>query len=114
MEPWTIARAFAKESWSREYFEKIKRYLLRLKNSSSYSKYLDEDLNYISFFVFQSSAHQAHYEQFGDLHGNVTVNGTNYKLELNVMRDHTHGSIRDWRLMHRYGIQNFTTINGFR
>ena len=25
MDPWTIARAFAKEPWSREYFDKIKR-----------------------------------------------------------------------------------------
>ena len=25
MDPWTIVRAFAKESWSREYFDKIKR-----------------------------------------------------------------------------------------
>ena len=65
-----------------------------------------------SKFLF--SAHQCHYEQFGDLHGNVNVSGTEYKLELNVMRDHTHGSKRDWRLMHRYGIQNFTTKNGFR
>ena len=66
------------------------------------------------FIIWNFSAHQAHYEQFGDLHGNVNVNGTSYKLEMNVMRDHTHGSVRDWRLMHRYGIQNFTTSNGFR
>ena len=24
MDPWTIARAFAKEPWSREYFERIR------------------------------------------------------------------------------------------
>ena len=26
-----------------------------------------------------------------------------------VMKDHTHGSIRDWRLMHRYCFHQFTT-----
>ncbi len=59
-------------------------------------------------------AHQCHYEQFGDISGTVTVDGKEYPLDLNVMRDHTHGSTRDWRLMHRYGIQNFTTKSGFR
>ena len=61
-----------------------------------------------------SSAHQNHYEQFGDLTGTATVDGVDHVLNLNVMRDHTHGSVRDWRLMHRYGIQNFRTENGFR
>ena len=28
---------------------------------------------------------------------------------LQVMKDHTHGSIRDWRLMHRYCFHQFTT-----
>ena len=59
-------------------------------------------------------AHQCHYEQLGDVQGHVTVDGEDFPLSLNVMRDHTHGSTRDWRLMHRYGIQNFTTKTGFR
>ncbi len=59
-------------------------------------------------------AHQSHYEQFGDLRGVVKVDSDTFELDLNVMRDHTHGSNRDWRLMHRYGIQNFRTANGFR
>jgi len=84
MNPWTAARAFAKEPWSKEYFDKIKK------------------------------AHQSHYEQFGQLTGTVEVNGKVHDLELDVMRDHTHGSTRDWRLMHRYGVQNFTTKNGLR
>ena len=63
---------------------------------------------------FLSSAHQNHYEQFGDLRGTVSVDGTAFKLDLNVMRDHTLGSVRDWRLMHRYGIQNFRTESGMR
>jgi len=85
MEAWTVARAFAKEPWSREYFDGIRK------------------------------AHQCHYEQLGDVEGHVSIDGArDFPLSLNVMRDHTHGSTRDWRLMHRYGIQNFTTKTGFR
>lgn len=63
---------------------------------------------------FPSRAHQNHYEQLGEIHGSVKIDAIEYPLNLHVMRDHTHGSIRDWRLMHRYGIQSFTTQNGFR
>ena len=42
------------------------------------------------------------------------VDGVSHSLDLHVMRDHTHGSVRDWRLMHRYGIQHFRTTDGFR
>ena len=63
---------------------------------------------------FHSRAHQCHYEQLGDVQGHVSIDGNLFQLSLNVMRDHTHGSTRDWRLMHRYGIQNFATKNGFR
>lgn len=59
-------------------------------------------------------AHQNHYEQFGDVSGTVEVDGRSYPLELSAMRDHTHGSVRDWRLMRRYAIQNFRTESGFR
>ena len=65
-----------------------------------------------TYFLFR--AHQCHYEQLGDLRGVATVDGKIHNLTLNVMRDHTHGSTRDWRLMHRYGIQNFATQTGFR
>ena len=67
-----------------------------------------------ALFVFPYRAHQCHYEQLGDMQGNINIDGADYSLSLNVMRDHTHGSTRDWRLMHRYGIQNFTTKTGFR
>ena len=61
-----------------------------------------------------SRAHQNHYEQFGDIQGSVVIDGKSFSLDLNVMRDHTHGSTRDWRLMKRYGIHNFRTETGFR
>ena len=63
-------------------------------------------------FLFR--AHQNHYEQFGDVCGTVTIDGADHQLNMNCMRDHTHGSTRDWRLMRRYGIQNFRTQEGFR
>ena len=34
--------------------------------------------------------------------------------KVSVMRDHTHGSNRDWRLMHRYCLHNFTCEDGTR
>ena len=30
------------------------------------------------------------------------------------MRDHTHGSVRDWKLLHRYCFHQFTTVSGLR
>lgn len=56
MDPWTVAKAFAKEPWSKAYFDRLR------------------------------SAHQNHYEQFGDIKGVATVDGKDYKLDLNVMR----------------------------
>ena len=60
-----------------------------------------------------SRAHQNHYQHLGDLHGTAVVNGATHNLELQLLRDHTHGA-RDWRLMHRYAIQHFTTETGLR
>ena len=79
MEIWTVARAMARESWSRQYFARLK------------------------------SSHQNHYEQFGNISGSVTIDGEAKSLALEVMRDHTHGSIRDWRLLHRYCFHQFCT-----
>ena len=45
MDPWTVARAMAREPWSRQYFEGLK------------------------------AAHQSHYEQFGEVAGLVSVDG---------------------------------------
>ena len=46
MEPWTVARAMSREPWSREYFQRLK------------------------------DAHQSHYEQFGDVSGILSIDGT--------------------------------------
>lgn len=58
-------------------------------------------------------SHQSHYEQFGKLTGTIIVDGVQHPIDLDVMRDHTHG-IRDWKLMHRYAFHNFTTDHGIR
>ena len=84
MDPWTVARAMAREPWSRQYFERLK------------------------------AAHQSHYEQFGEVTGLVSVDGQERALKVSVMRDHTHGSNRDWTLMHRYCLHNFTCQDGTR
>ena len=34
-------------------------------------------------------------------------------FEVSVMRDHTHGSARDWKLMHRYCLHNFTCRSAY-
>ena len=84
MDPWTVARAMAREPWSRQYFERLQ------------------------------AAHQSHYEQFGEVSGLVSVDGQERDLKVSVMRDHTHGSNRDWTLMHRYCLHNFTCQDGTR
>ena len=99
MEPWTVARAMAREPWNKEYFQRLK------------------------------DAHQSHYEQFGDVSGILTIDGSrrdilvnllnkslknDLLIQVNVMRDHTHGCTRDWKLMHRYCLHNFTCKNGIR
>lgn len=41
--------------------------------------------------MYTFRAHQTHYEQHGDIEGTVTVDGVNYPLSLNSMRDHSYG-----------------------
>lgn len=79
MDAWTVARAMSREPWSRAYFDRLK------------------------------AAHQNHYEQFGDVKGAIEVDGVSHHLDVQVMKDHTHGSIRDWKLLHRYCFHQFST-----
>jgi len=82
--PWTMARAIAKEQWSREYFQMLK------------------------------EAHQTHYEQHGNLVGEIEVDGKKYKFEMPSMRDHSYGVKRDWKLLHRYIFHMFSLEDGRR
>ena len=79
MAVWTVARAMAREPWSRQYFARLK------------------------------SSHQNHYEQFGNITASLEVDGDVSSIAVEAMRDHTHGSIRDWRLLHRYCFHQFCT-----
>lgn len=81
---WTMARSIAKESWSREYFDALK------------------------------SAHQTHYEQHGNLSGEIEVDGQVYRFDMPSMRDHSYGVKRDWKLLHRYIFHMFSLEDGRR
>ena len=55
MEAWTVARAMAREPWSRAYFDRLK------------------------------AAHQNHYEQFGTVSGTLTIdNKVKHFLVINI------------------------------
>ncbi|VEN36262.1 unnamed protein product [Callosobruchus maculatus] len=78
-----LAKAFATEEWSREYFEKLK------------------------------ETHQSHYEQMGYFSGKLNVNGTIYELDnLDAFRDHSFSFKRDWSIMHRYIYHMFYLKDG--
>ncbi|CAH1101956.1 unnamed protein product [Psylliodes chrysocephalus] len=69
----TIARAFAREPWSKRFFKNVK------------------------------DAHQSHYEQMGVMNGTLQIDGkTTSLVDVDSFRDHSFGFKRDWSLMHRY------------
>lgn len=72
--PGCLASAIAREKWSKEYFERVKK------------------------------SHQTHYEQWGELLGTIQVDGhKDTQLRLRGYRDHSYG-VRDWYTFHRYAI----------
>lgn len=64
------------------------------------------------FFGSYFSHHQTHLEQFGDLEGVVKINGKEYSLNTNGVRDHTIGARRDWNDFHRYVLHFIRLSNG--
>ncbi|XP_055551031.1 uncharacterized protein LOC129733288 isoform X2 [Wyeomyia smithii] len=80
----SIARATAKELWSRQHFKNLKKY------------------------------HQTHYEHYGILKGNVHIDGAKYELNLDCIRDHSYGEQRNWKLFHRYVMHFIHLENGDR
>ncbi len=44
-----------------------------------------------SYLTLDCRAHQTHYEQHGDLTGEIEVDGTKYKFSMPSMRDHSYG-----------------------
>ncbi|XP_055591801.1 uncharacterized protein LOC129743713 [Uranotaenia lowii] len=84
MSPGPVARAMSKELWSKEYFNNLKQY------------------------------HQTHYEHFGKLKGGVEIDGIEYPLNLDCMRDHSFGKQRNWKNFHRYVMHFIHLENGDR
>lgn len=82
MHPFTIARAIAKEPWTKEYFEMMK------------------------------TAHQSRYEQMGEAIVKVEIDGGKYEFTTQSFRDHGYGAKRDWSLMHRYAFFHIFLDNG--
>lgn len=66
-----IARALAREKWSKSF-------LINLKEN-----------------------HQVHYEQLGDITGNLSLNGQSINIKIQAVRDHSYGK-RDWAYMDRH------------
>eukprot|EP00062_Callorhinchus_milii_P012665 gi/632959942/ref/XP_007895909.1/ PREDICTED: uncharacterized protein LOC103181315 isoform X2 [Callorhinchus milii] len=78
-----LAKAIAREQWSKEFFKKL------------------EDL------------HQTHHEQFGKITGTIQIDGFGcHKVTLDSMRDHSFGDHRDWKYFHRYGFHMGTLNDG--
>jgi len=82
--PRTVAKAMAMEPWSSEYFKNLERF------------------------------HQTHYEQHGDIRGTATIDGKDYQIFTNSMRDHSFADLRDWKNFHRYAMHFLTLDNGDR
>ncbi|KAK9879879.1 hypothetical protein WA026_008381 [Henosepilachna vigintioctopunctata] len=78
------AKCMALEKWSKEYFKLLKQH------------------------------HQTHYEQYGSLKGRVIINGEHFQINMESMRDHSFGNHREWKNLHKYNLQMFTTENGDR
>ncbi|RZB94432.1 uncharacterized protein BDFB_004454, partial [Asbolus verrucosus] len=70
MDSCAMAKSMAYEKFSKEYFDNLKR------------------------------NHQTHYEQHGDVKGTATINGKNYDICINAVRDHSFGLQREWRNFH--------------
>ncbi|KAK6170139.1 hypothetical protein SNE40_018606 [Patella caerulea] len=76
LDPSVMADAIAREDWTREYFQTLQK------------------------------AHQTHYEQFGEITGSINIDGYNtIDIKVQGVRDHSYGNIREWKNLHRYGIQ---------
>lgn len=66
-----------------------------------------------TFFHFHSF-HQTHYEQHGDLHGQLIINGEALSMHLNGVRDHSYGEKREWKNFYRYILHFITLEDGTR
>ncbi|XP_064594937.1 uncharacterized protein LOC135461674 isoform X2 [Liolophura sinensis] len=76
LHPAVMCDAIAREKWSRQFFDTLKR------------------------------SHQTHYEQFGEITGNIDIEKHGIRnVKLQGVRDHSYGNKRDWSSFHRYILQ---------
>lgn len=64
-----------------------------------------------SYFLVRSH-HQTHLEQFGSLEGVIKIDGKEFTLKTDGVRDHTVGARRDWNDFHRYVLHFIRLSNG--
>lgn len=73
-----LARALAKETWTKEFFEILERlFWIDVQNEKNYR---------IDF-----SSHQTHYEQMGMIKGRLTIDGKTEEIDMMGFRDHSFG-----------------------
>ncbi|XP_050351741.1 uncharacterized protein LOC126774316 isoform X2 [Nymphalis io] len=82
LHPPAVIRSIAREKWSRKYFESLK------------------------------TAHQSHYEQFGEMKCKFKIDKDTFEYTLPSFRDHSFGQRRDWTLMHRYAFHHIFLEDG--
>ncbi|XP_026487221.2 uncharacterized protein LOC113394210 [Vanessa tameamea] len=82
LHPPAVIRSIAREKWSRKYFESLK------------------------------TAHQSHYEQFGEMKCKFKIDKETFEYTLPSFRDHSFGQRRDWTLMHRYAFHHIFLEDG--
>lgn len=84
LDPWAMATSMAYEKFNKNYFDNLK-----LK-------------------------HQSHYEQFGVLKGTAKVDGIEFPLNIDTLRDHSFGDHREWGNFHKYVLHFVSLENGDR
>lgn len=62
--------------------------------------------------VLLYSRHQYHIEQFGDLEGAIKIDGREYTIKTDGVRDHTVAVRRDWNEFHQYVLHFLRLSNG--
>ncbi|XP_046683308.1 uncharacterized protein LOC124369363 isoform X2 [Homalodisca vitripennis] len=80
----SLAKGLSNETWTKNYFKCLKDH------------------------------HQTHYEQFGELTGNVIIDNVDFNINMSAMRDHSFGYRREWKAFHRYALHIFTLADGTR
>ncbi|XP_066995476.1 uncharacterized protein [Anabrus simplex] len=84
MDALSVSKSMSVERWSRDYFSSLRNF------------------------------HQTHYEQHGDMHGQLHINDRLYSFKMSGVRDHSYGEKREWKNFHRYVLHFITLEDGRR